>query len=65
VLEAGAATGIFTLSQPSEILARALVLLEDGMGLHLVNLVPAISRAEAVDILVSYAQAATGCRLRN
>lgn len=65
VLEAGAATGIFSLVQPSDTIARALVLLEDGMGLHLINLVPAISRAEAVDILVSYAQAATGCRLRD
>lgn len=65
VLEAGAATGIFTLSQPSNVVARALVLLEDGVGLHLVNLVPAISRVEAVDIMVSYAQAATGCRLRD
>ena len=64
ILEAGAATGIFKLQAISETIARSLVVLEDGLGLHLVNIVPAVDQASALAILTSYAELATGCSLR-
>jgi len=64
ILEAGAATGVFTLHASSETIARSLVVLEDGLGLHLVNVVPAVDEPSALAILTSYAELATGCRLR-
>lgn len=63
ILESGAATGIFTLRTPSVSLARSLVVLEDGLGLHLVNKVPALDYSTALKILTDYAEMATGCRL--
>ncbi|OHV63782.1 hypothetical protein LCM4577_10730 [Mesorhizobium sp. LCM 4577] len=63
ILEAGAATGIFKLNAASEVIARSLVVLEDGLGLHLVNVVPAVDHASAMAILASYAELATGCSL--
>ncbi|RWC87785.1 MAG: TetR/AcrR family transcriptional regulator [Mesorhizobium sp.] len=64
ILEAGAATGIFKLRATSETIARSLVVLEDGLGLHLVNVVPAVDQPSAMAILTSYAELATGCSLR-
>ncbi|ODT13486.1 MAG: hypothetical protein ABS57_18425 [Mesorhizobium sp. SCN 65-12] len=64
ILEAGAATGIFKLQSASDAIARALVILEDGLGLHLINVVPAVDHPTAVSILTDYAELATGCRLR-
>jgi AcrR family transcriptional regulator len=63
ILEAGAATGIFKLQMGSEIIARSLVVLEDGLGLHLTNVVPAVDHQSALSILTNYAELATGCRL--
>ena len=63
ILEAGAATGIFKLQAASETIARSLVVLEDGLGLHLVNIVPAVDQSSALAILTSYAELATGCNL--
>ncbi|MBN9254476.1 MULTISPECIES: TetR/AcrR family transcriptional regulator [unclassified Mesorhizobium] len=64
ILEAGAATGIFKLQSASDAIARALVILEDGLGLHLINVVPAVDHPTAVSILTDYGELATGCRLR-
>ena len=64
ILEAGAATGTFKLQATSETIARSLVVLEDGLGLHLVNVVPAVDQPSALAILTSYAELATGCSLR-
>ena len=63
ILEAGAITGTFKLSDASDTLARSLVVLEDGLGLHLLNVVPAVDYSTALGILTAYAETATGCRL--
>lgn len=63
ILEAGAITGTFRLSGTSDTLARSLVILEDGLGLHLLNIVPAVDYPTALGILTTYAETATGCRL--
>lgn len=63
ILEAGAALGIFRLNAASDAIARSLVVLEDGLGLHLINVVPAVDYPSALAILTGYAEIATGCRL--
>lgn len=63
ILEAGAATGLFKLGQSSDTIARSLVVLEDGLGLHLINVVPAVDYPTALGILTRYAELATGCSL--
>jgi AcrR family transcriptional regulator len=63
ILEAGVATGAFTLRAPSVVIARTLVTLEDGLGLHLINVVPAVDYPSALAILTGYAEMAAGCRL--
>lgn len=63
ILEAGAALGAFELRATSDAIARALVVLEDGLGLHLINMVPAVDHPTAIAILTDYAEMATGCRL--
>ncbi|MFC3323065.1 TetR/AcrR family transcriptional regulator [Mesorhizobium cantuariense] len=63
ILEAGAATGIFKLQSGSDTIARSLVVLEDGLGLHLTNIVPAVDHQAALTILTHYAELATGCHL--
>ncbi len=63
ILEAGSATGVFKLQADSDTVARSLVILEDGLGLHLVNIVPAVDHKTAVGILRSYAELAIGCSL--
>jgi AcrR family transcriptional regulator len=63
ILEAGAATGLFKLASSSDTIARSLVVLEDGLGLHLVNMVPAVDHPIALGILTSYAETMTNCRL--
>ncbi|HEV2506883.1 MAG TPA: TetR family transcriptional regulator C-terminal domain-containing protein [Mesorhizobium sp.] len=63
ILEAGAITGTFKLSDTSDTLARSLVILEDGLGLHLLNVVPAVDYPTALRILTAYAETTTGCRL--
>ncbi|MDL4819518.1 TetR/AcrR family transcriptional regulator [Actinomadura opuntiae] len=60
ILESGAATGAFTLSRGAAEIARNLVALEDGYGLHIVNAVPAVDAALAARLLRGYAADATG-----
>lgn len=61
VLEVGAATGEFTLAAPAGELARNLVALEDGYGLHIVSRNPEITPAAARELLLGFARAGTGC----
>jgi AcrR family transcriptional regulator len=63
VLETGAARGDFELSSPAAAIARALVALEDGLGLQVVLQHPGIDSAEAERILLGYAATATGVDL--
>ncbi|MEY9854495.1 AcrR family transcriptional regulator [Catenulispora sp. GAS73] len=63
ILEAGAAVGVFTLSRPPNTVARSLVLLEDGLGLHLTQAVPPLDARAAEAILLAYAADAAGCDL--
>ncbi|MEU9022863.1 TetR/AcrR family transcriptional regulator [Actinomadura sp. NPDC048394] len=60
ILEAGAATGAFRLTRDAADIARTLVALEDGYGLHIVNAVPAVDAAHAARLLRAYAADATG-----
>jgi hypothetical protein len=63
VLETGASRGTFALTQRADATARALVALEDGLGLQVVLGHPGIDRTEAERILLGYAQLATGVDL--
>ncbi|MFC4909785.1 TetR/AcrR family transcriptional regulator [Actinomadura gamaensis] len=63
ILEAGAATGVFRLDRDAATIARNLVALEDGYGLHIVNAVPAVDTATALGLLLAYASDATHCDL--
>ncbi|MFC6885149.1 MULTISPECIES: TetR/AcrR family transcriptional regulator [Actinomadura] len=60
ILEAGAATGAFALTRDAASIARNLVALEDGYGLHIVNAVPAVDAAQARRLLFACAADATG-----
>lgn len=61
VLEAGAATGAFRLAGSPVAIARNLVVLEDGYGLHLVMSTPTLDTATAEALIRDYAAMATGC----
>ena len=63
ILEAGAATGAFTLSRDAGTIARNLVALEDGYGLHIVMAVPTVEVERAERLLLAAASDATGCPL--
>lgn len=63
ILAAGAATGVFTLATDALTIARNLVVLEDGYGLHLVQAVAPIDTATAERTILAYASLATGCEL--
>ena len=63
ILEAGAATGEFALTADAVAIARNLVALEDGYGLHLTQAVPTLERATAEAMLLSYAR--TACALED
>lgn len=63
ILEAGAATGAFRLTRSAREIARNLVVLEDGYGLHLTMAMPTMSVEEAGRLLVGYAADATRCDL--
>ncbi|MBF9069444.1 TetR/AcrR family transcriptional regulator [Streptacidiphilus fuscans] len=62
LLQVGAAAGDFVLvaAKVSD-LARNLVAMEDGYGLHIVARNPAVDRATALTLLTAYARAITGC----
>jgi AcrR family transcriptional regulator len=64
VLEAGAAAGAFTLTDPADLLARGFVALEDALGLHLLAQEASMTLARAEEQLASYAHAVTGVRIR-
>ncbi|MDI2125006.1 TetR/AcrR family transcriptional regulator [Yinghuangia seranimata] len=61
LLQVGAAAGVFTLAAPPNDLARNLVAMEDGYGLHIVAHNPAVDRGTAVALLTAHARAVTGC----
>ncbi|MGW8374896.1 TetR/AcrR family transcriptional regulator [Streptomyces sp. ODS28] len=61
VLEVGAATGAFTLTAPPAELARNLVALEDGYGLHILSRNPAVPPETARTLVRGYAREVTGC----
>ncbi|MFE0019661.1 TetR/AcrR family transcriptional regulator [Amycolatopsis sp. NPDC059021] len=63
ILETGAATGVFTLARDAATVARQLVMLEDGIGLHLTQSVPTFDARQAENLLLAYACDATGCDL--
>lgn len=63
VLEAGRASGEFTLSDPPDLLARGFVALEDALGLHLLAHNTSMTAARAEEQLASYAYAVTGVRV--
>ncbi|GAA3108857.1 TetR/AcrR family transcriptional regulator [Streptosporangium carneum] len=65
VLEAGAAAGVFTLTREATVLARNLVMLEDGLGLHITQAVPTIDTRQAERLLFAHASDVTGCDLEN
>ena len=60
VLEQGAARGIFTLAQPSLLVARNLVALEDAYGYRIIAGHPTIDHEGAFQLIVAYARLATG-----
>ncbi|PZG45973.1 hypothetical protein C1I98_14980 [Spongiactinospora gelatinilytica] len=63
ILETGAATGVFDLTRAAAVIARGLVALEDGLGLHITQAVPTFTPAEAETMLIAYAADATRCDL--
>ena len=63
ILEAGAATGTFRLTSGALTIARNLVILEDGYGLHMTMAVPTYDPATAERQIIAYAEVATGADL--
>ncbi|NRQ36236.1 TetR/AcrR family transcriptional regulator [Nonomuraea sp. NN258] len=63
ILDEGAAAGMFTLTREAAVIARNLVALEDGLGLHLLAAAPPLDAAAARDLLLAYASDATRCAL--
>ncbi|MFE4675321.1 MULTISPECIES: TetR/AcrR family transcriptional regulator [unclassified Streptomyces] len=61
VLEVGAAVDEFTLTEPVADLARNLVALEDGYGLHIVSRNAELTPDVARRLLLGYARTVTGC----
>ena len=59
ILEAGAAQGLFGLAQPSVVIARTLVALEDAYGYRIMARHPNIDRAAAIELILTYARLAT------
>ncbi|MFI6392989.1 TetR/AcrR family transcriptional regulator [Nonomuraea sp. NPDC050547] len=60
ILDTGAALGVFTLSADALTISRNLVALEDAYGYRITARHPVIGPAEAVELILSYARAATG-----
>lgn len=63
ILESGAATKAFRLAGDALVIARNLVILEDGYGLHMTMAVPTYEPAVAARQILAYASVATGCDL--
>jgi AcrR family transcriptional regulator len=60
ILDTGAALGVFRLTSDSQTIARNLVALEDAYGYRITTRHPVIGPAEAAELILSYARAATG-----
>jgi AcrR family transcriptional regulator len=60
LLESGAASGAFKLSQPSETIGRTIVALEDAYGYRMAARHPTIDHATATELILDYARLATG-----
>ncbi|WP_051871388.1 hypothetical protein [Streptomyces sclerotialus] len=60
-LELGVASGDFELTGTPAEVARDLVALEDGYGLHLFSRNPAVDHATAYDAVLRFARTVTGC----
>lgn len=60
ILEVGQATGVFTLHQSTQTIARNLVALEDAYGYRIMAKHPTLDYATAVDLILDYARMATG-----
>jgi AcrR family transcriptional regulator len=65
VLSSGESQGAFALAAPAQTIARALVGLEDGLGLQVVIGHPGLDSAEAERILLGYASTGTGTELES
>lgn len=63
VLEAGRASGHFTLTEPVLAIAQNFVALEDAYGMHLNGGNSSLDGPTAVGLLRSYARSVTGARL--
>ncbi|MBB4664244.1 TetR family transcriptional regulator [Conexibacter arvalis] len=63
ILETGAATGIFRLSDGSLAVARNLAALEYAYGQMIVNEIPGFDHATALTQMLAYVAGATGARL--
>ncbi|MBT2211475.1 MULTISPECIES: TetR/AcrR family transcriptional regulator [Actinomadura] len=63
ILDTGAATGAFTLTRDAATIARNLVALEDGYGLHIVMAAPTLDAPRAARLLLAAAADATGLTL--
>lgn len=63
VLDDGASSGAFRLSQPALTLARNLVALEDAFGFHLLAQTASVDHAVALAALADYARTATSTAL--
>ncbi len=59
ILEAGAASGVFTLSQLSETIGRNIVALEDAYGYRMVARHATIGHEVATELILDYARLAT------
>jgi AcrR family transcriptional regulator len=60
VLEAGRATGDFTLTERVDVVARNFVVLEDALGMHLLARNSSLTLERAEEQLASFARATTG-----
>lgn len=61
ILELGEARGVFRLATGAHAIARNLVALEDAYGLYIISGAPMAE--EALELILSFATIATGCRL--
>lgn len=60
VLDAGSASGDFSISEPTVVVARSFVALEDALGLHLLGDNSSMTVDRAEQQLASYARLTTG-----
>ncbi|MGH3517609.1 MAG: TetR/AcrR family transcriptional regulator [Haloechinothrix sp.] len=63
ILKVGQSGGEFTLARGVQELAGTLVVLEDGLGLHLLSNNTSVDLTQARRMMAGYAQQVTGCEL--